>query len=147
MRRGKTRTLERMAASSAGYRIGFAVYWLIFAVLAIFMADNPGYVSHPERVPFPWAWLVFVWAILALLVAGFYCLLWPPAFRRSLWRLPVALVVAVALVATSFFTFVTDMPGLYYVPLYFSFVTMLIIAVISVVTGIRALLKMKSHAL
>lgn len=113
------------------YKIGFAMYWLFFAALAFFAAQNPGYVRHPELVDLPWTGLFFTWAILAALIAGFYLVLKPALIGSSPTRLAVALALSLAMVVASIFTMVTDMPGLYYVPQYFSLLTFLVLLVVS----------------
>jgi hypothetical protein len=116
-----------------------AAYWLVFAGVSIRSAQSPGYVRHPELVAYPWRGLVLMLALLALLVATFYLVLLPPRFRTSYWRLPLALALGAALLTGSILTFATDLPGLYYVPLLFSFLTMLVLLVISASTVIGAL--------
>lgn len=78
-------------------------------------------------------------ALLALLVATFYLILLPPRFRTSYWRLPLALALAAAMLTGSVLTFATDLPGLYYVPSLFSFLTVLVLLIISASTVIGAL--------
>jgi len=113
------------------YKLGFALYWLLFAVLALFAAQNPGFVGNPDLVPFPWFGLFITWAVLAVLVSIFYFILKPAFVRGSASRLGVAFALSVAMVIGSILTMVTDMPGLYYMPHYFSLLTFLILLVIS----------------
>jgi hypothetical protein len=121
------------------YKFAFAAYWLFFAVLSVFAAQNPGYVRHPELAPYPWLFLFAMVAFLALLVVVFYVVLLPPRFRSSYWRLPVALGLGVAMFVASVLTFVTDMPGLFYMPHLFSLITMIFLLAISASTAVGAL--------
>ena len=121
-----------MNKTSPLYKIGFMVYWLLFAMLTVYLGQFPGYVQHPETAPYPWLAVILVCLFLAILLAAFYFLLLPPLFRFSWWRLPASLALGAALLAASLFTFVTDMPGYYYVPHYFSFFTVLFLLVVSV---------------
>jgi hypothetical protein len=121
------------------YKLGFALYWLFFAVLAVFAARNPGFVGHPELVPYPWLGLVVTWAILAVLVAIFYFILKPAFVRGSTSRLRAAFALSLVMTIASILTMVTDMPGLYYLPHYFSLLTFLSLLVISVFRTGRAL--------
>lgn len=121
------------------YKLAFAVYWLLFAIFAIFGAQSPGLVIQPELAPYPWRGLLVMWIFLALAVALFYAILLPPRFRDSYWRLPLALVFGLALFTGSVVTPATDLPGLDYVPLWFSFVTMVMLLVVSASTVVGAL--------
>lgn len=121
------------------FALGFALYWLFFAVLAVFAARNPGFVGHPELVPYPWLGLVVTWAILAALVAIFYSILKPVFMRGSTSRLGAAFALSLVMTMASILTMVTDKFGLYYLPHYFSLLTFLILAVISVFRTGRAL--------
>lgn len=121
------------------YKLGFALYWLFFAVLAVFAARNPGFVGRPELVPYPWFDLVVTWDILAILVAIFYFILKPAFVRGSASRLWAALALSLVMSIASILTMITDMPGLYYLPRYFSLLTFLILLVLSVFRIGRAL--------
>jgi hypothetical protein len=83
------------------YKLAFGAYRFFFAVLSIFTARSPGYVRRPKLAPYPWLALFLMVAFLALLVAVFYAVLLPPRFRTSYWRLPLALVLGVAMVTAS----------------------------------------------
>lgn len=121
------------------YKLGFALYWLFFAVLAVFAARNPGFVGRPELVPYPWFDLVVTWDILAILVAIFYFILKPAFVRGSASRLWAAFALSLVMSIASILTMITDMPGLYYLPRYFSLLTFLILLVLSVFRTGRAL--------
>jgi len=121
------------------YKLGFALYWLVFAVFSVFAARSPGYVRHPELAPFPWLGLVIVWLILAVLVTAFYFILKPASIHRSSLRLGVAFTLSLAMVIGSILTMVTDMPGLYYMPHYFSALTFLVLLIASASSAWQAL--------
>lgn len=106
-------------------KLGFALYWLLFAVIAAFAARSPGYVHHPESVHYPWLGLVLMWAILAGLVAAFHLILRPVLVGSSPARLIAAVALSLAMSVASVLTMVTDMPGLFYVPQWFSLLTCL----------------------
>ena len=134
-----------MNKTSPRYKIGFMVYWLLFAVLAAYLGQFPGHVRHPETVPYPWLAVILVCLLLAILLGAFYFLLLPPLFRFSWWRLPASLALGAALLAASFYTFVTDMPGYYYVLHYFSFFTALLLLVV-LISSIVGFIWRKAHA-
>ena len=129
------------------FKLGFAMYWLFFAALAVLAAKNPGYVHHPELVPFPFVPLVVLWSILALTTATFYFILQPLLFRTSMWRLPCAVALCALLLFLSFqYASFTDLPGLYYVPFYFSCLTMLLLVVVALSTIGRSLYRRAKSA-
>ncbi len=121
------------------YHIGFALYWLVFAVLAVIGGTAPGFVPHPELTPYPWKGVICVSILLAFLVTSFYYILRPPAFRTSWLRLTAALSLGAALLVLSFLTCDTDMPGFYYVPHLFALLTMLVLLVAAGSTIVRRL--------
>jgi len=109
------------------YKLGFVLYWLLFAAFAVSAAKDPGFVRHPELVPFSWLGLFVIWGVLAVLVAIFYAILRPTFVKANFLRLTMALALSTVMVVASALTMVTDMPGLYYIPHYFSMLTFLIL--------------------
>jgi len=120
------------------YKLGFTLYWLLFAVLAIFAAQNPGYVIHPERAPFPWLYLFITFGILAIFVIAYYFIL-KPAGGSSFVRVAIALILSIAMLTACVLTLYTDMDGLYYMPFYFSLLTFLVLFVMFIVRAGRIL--------
>src|SRR5688572_27363146 len=94
----------------------YALYWLVFAVLSVSGAESPGLVLHPEAVRFPWLGLMVMWALLAFGVGALYAILGPSIWKTSWPRFGAALALSGALLVFCMLTFVTDMPGLYYIP-------------------------------
>jgi hypothetical protein len=93
-------------------------------VVTLYYAQYRGLISHPERWRYPWAAVVEVWALLAMLVGVLQLILRPASFHRSWGRVLGALAYSGALLALGIGSVVTDMPGYYYIPAMFSVVTM-----------------------
>jgi hypothetical protein len=117
-------------------RYFLVVYWLLFAAMAADWGQYPGLVLNRELVPYPWKGVGIMWALLGVEVAVLYAILRPVTFRRSWGRLALALLYAGLLVAYGVVTFVTDMPGYYYVPTYFAMATMLGLLVFAFLLGL-----------
>ena len=133
------------------YRIGvrryfLAAYWLLFAVWTTFLGQFPGYVEHPELEPYPWIAVSLTSTLLAVEVTILYWILRPVTFHRSWGRLAFALLYVGSLFVFSAITFVTDMPGYYYVPADFATATLLGLIVFGFVMGLRTLWKRAHHA-
>ena len=122
------------------------IYWLVFAVLAVNWGQYPGLIAGTELPPYPWKGVVITCGVLAVETAILYAILRPVTFHRSWWRLGFALLYGGLLLVVSAFTFVTDMPGYYYVPAYFSAATMLALFMFALVLGLAGLLR-RRHAL
>jgi len=99
-------------------------HWVAFAGLATELAKNPGFVSHSEAVPYPWLGVFEIWSILAIFTAILYAILRPVTFDNSWKRLAGAIAFVAFLLALCIVTFVTDMPGLYYVPGWYAITTL-----------------------
>ena len=91
-------------------RYGLLLLWLAFAPIIAMAARNPGFVSHPEAVPYPWRAALVTWGLLGLESAVLFWLV------RSPRRLPVAFGLALLLLVGSLVATPTDMPGYEYVP-------------------------------
>jgi hypothetical protein len=104
-------------------RYGLIIYWLCFAILTLRAAKYPGLVYHRESVPYPWIGVVTTWIILGAMTSVLYWISRTRKFRYVWQRLAVALVFALILLLFTFLTFVTDMPGYYYVPGQFALAT------------------------
>jgi hypothetical protein len=109
--------LKRLVDFLRGYGLLFS--WLAFGPITANAARNPGYVLHPETVPYPWSAAVMTWGILGLETAVVYLIL------RSPRRLPIALSLVALLFTGSVLTTVTDMAGYYYVPTLYHLVLLL----------------------
>ena len=130
-----------------GRRYFLVAYWLVFAIWAVNWGKYPGFVVNPELAPYPWKAVGVTCGVLAVEVAILYAILRPVTFNRSWGRLGFALLYSACLLVFSAFTFVTDMPGYYYVPAYFSAVTMLALLVFALLLGLTGLLRRSRHAL
>jgi len=130
-----------------GRRYFLVVYWLVFATWAVNWGKYPGLVVSPELAPYPWKAVGVTCGVLAVEVAILYAILRPVTFDRSWGRLGFALLYGACLLVFSAFTFVTDMPGYYYVPAYFSAVTVLALVVLALLLGLAGLLRRGRHAL
>ena len=104
-------------------RYFFMLYWLAFAILSIKAANDPGYVLHPETAAFPWRGLIFTWMLLGVAIGILYIILRSLTLKKPWRRLVIALIFSASLLAICIVTFFTDMPGLYYVPTWFSLIT------------------------
>ena len=126
-------------------RYFLTLYWLFFAALAVYLGQYPGYVLHPELAPYPWEGVLITCIALAIAVAILYAILRPGTFDRSWGRLAIALFYAGLLLLFGAVTFVTDMPGYYYVPAYFAAMTTLILLVRAFVMGATTLWHRARH--
>ena|SRR5689334_7486308 len=127
-------------------RYGLFGYWIVFAALTLYEAQFPGYVLHPEQAPYPWLAILCVWALLAVLVSVLHVILRPKTFQYQWSRVVRVVVFATILLGLAIVSFVTDMPGWYYVPFYFSFVTMVAVLVLALVGSASALWRRIKHA-
>ncbi len=121
-------------------------YWLAFAVFTLYQAQYPGLMLHPEEWRYPWAAVVVVWALLAMLVGVLHVILRPTSFHHSWGRLLGALAFSAVVLVLGFFSVVTDMPGYYYVPAQFSAVTMASMLIFAVFQVISALWRRRKRA-
>ena len=82
----------------------YTLYWLLFAIIRVQLAGDPGFVLHRARVPFPWIGLMVMWLFLAgatfalarALRRGVQLVSWP----RLAWVTGVFGLLAVASMAT-----------------------------------------------
>lgn len=121
-------------------------YWALFAAFTLYAAQFPGYVRHPEDEPYPWIAVFLVWILLALLLGILYAIVRPGTFQYQWGRIVGALGYTSLLCGTGLALFVTDMPGYYYVPAVFSFVTMIGVLALALVGAVTALLRWTKHA-
>lgn len=91
------------------------------------LAKNPGFVLHPESAPYPWLGVFEIWGILAIFTVILYAILRPATFDNSWKRLAGAVAFVALLLAFCIATFVTDMPGLFYVPTWYAMTTFAIL--------------------
>ena len=119
-------------------RYGLAVYWLLFALYTSDAARYSGYVAHRQTASYPWTGLVATWVELAFEVALLRWILRPRTFDRSWGRLAAALAVYAVLAELSAGTFVTDLPGYYYVPGQFHMLTFVGLFILMLVTAARS---------
>ena len=143
----QTKTLKRMNVRLLGRRYFLVAYWLVLVTWAANWGKYPGLVVNPELAPYPWKAVGVTCGVLAVEVAILYAILRPVTFDRSWSRLGFALLYGVCLLTFSAFTFVTDMPGYYYVPAYFSAITVLALLVFALLLGLAGLLRGSRHAL
>jgi hypothetical protein len=127
-------------------RYFLVAYWLVFAIWTVNWGKYPGLVLNPELTPYPWKAVGVTCGVLAIEVAILYAILRPVTFDRSWGRLGFALLFGACLLAFSALTFFTDMPGYYYVPAYFSVITMLALLLFTLLLGLAGLLR-RRHAL
>jgi hypothetical protein len=107
-------------------------WWILFAAETLRAGHHPGFVMHPEQVPYPWGAVFTVWLILGVEVAVLHAIL-RPRLDQPWRRLGIAIVLVGGLAALSLFTLVTDMPGYYYVPGIFHFLTFIVLVTIAAV--------------
>lgn len=128
-----------MAAAALLRRYGLLVHWLLFALLTLRAARDPGLVPEGAEVPYPWRGVAVTWAILALFSGALQLILRPRTFRRSWGRLLGALAFSLALLLGTVATTVTDLPGHAYVPAAYAFVTFAALALTTLGLLLRAL--------
>jgi hypothetical protein len=138
-------TLGLMKYGVLARRYFLGAYWLLFVGLAVDWGQYPGYVPNPELQPYPWKAVALSCAFLAVAVAVLYAILRPVTFHRSWGRLGFALLYAAVLFVVGAATFVTDQPGYYYVPAYFSAATLLGLIVFAVFLGASTLWQRTRH--
>ena len=100
------------------------LYWLAFVWLGIERAHNPGYVMHPETVPYPVRDVVVVSVFLGLLVAALGLFLRMPTSWNRWARVAFRAAYVLLLVFLLMMGMVTDMPGIVYVPPIFALATL-----------------------
>jgi hypothetical protein len=118
-------------------RYGLVLYWLAFAVYTLDAARNPGLLLPGAPAPYPWRGVLATWLALAVLTGGLHAILRPRTFHRSWARLAWALAYSIVLLAASFVTFVTDLPGFFYVPGMFALITPLALLLLSATLAFR----------
>lgn len=115
---------------------GMTAYWTLFAGLAVRQAQFPGLVLEPVPQPYPWRGVFLIWAVLAIETALLYLLVRPIAINLPWKRLLALFGYCISLVMVSALTFVTDMPGHYYVPSMFASLTFLAVGTIVVAKAV-----------
>ena len=146
MRRGTTRTLGSMQATSLIRRYCLLAYWLLFAGVTVHQAQYPGLMLHPEEWEYPWRAVLVLWGLLAILIGGLYLIIRPRTYHHSWGRLVGGLVYAAVLLTLGMASVVTDMPGYYYVFAQFSLVTMGVMLLFAVIQIVGAVWRRWTHA-
>jgi hypothetical protein len=134
-----------MKYSAVARRYFLGAYWLVFVGLAVDWGQYPGYVLNPEQQPYPWKAVALICGLVAVAIAILYAILRPVTFHRSWGRLGFALLYAGALFVVGAATFVTDQPGYYYVPAFFSAATLLGLVAFAVLLGASTLCQRARH--
>ncbi len=127
-------------------KYSFIAYWAAFAVYTLDQAQLPGLVAYPEQWTYPWKAVFVVWGLIGILVCIFYLILRPKSFHWSWGRLFLALFLGVVLLGCGIASIVTDMPGYYYVPAMFSFVTMVLLVLFALTLAIARVFGSRNHA-
>jgi hypothetical protein len=117
----------------------FLGYWLAFVWLAINGGIYPGLVADPADWPYPFTSVIIIASLVGIALLVLYAILAPASPTRSLRRLGVAIAYMASLATVAFFMFVTDMPGHFYVPHAFAFLTLLLLLIWSGAMGVGAL--------
>jgi hypothetical protein len=102
-------------------------YWLAFAAFTLDAARNPGFVMHPEEVPYPWGAALTTVALLGVQTAALNAVLMPLRTTRSWRRVAGASALAFLFALLSVVTAVTDMPGYYYAPELFALTNLFVV--------------------
>lgn len=105
------------------------VYWLAFVWVAIGAGHDPGFVMHPEAIPYPVVGVVVLCVVLAMLVALLGLVLRPPTTWRRWPRIALRTSYVFLLMVLMLPAGVTDLPGITYVPARFSMATLLVLSV------------------
>jgi len=107
-------------------------YWLAFAAFTLDAARNPGFVMHPDEVPYPWGAALITVALLGGQTAALNATLMPLRTTRSWRRVAGASALAFLFALLSIATMVTDMPGYYYAPRLFALTNLFVVPLIGV---------------
>jgi hypothetical protein len=119
----------------------------MFALITLQQAQYPGFLIDREQWRYPWRGVIEMWALLAILVGVLHVILRPATFQHSWGRLLGALLYAtVLLLGLGPASLATDMPGYYYVPAWFSIVTMVGMLTLALVEVVGALWRRRRHA-
>lgn len=118
-------------------RYWLLLLWLGFAPITAEAARHPGFVPHPETVPYPWRAALETWGILGIESAAFYLIL---RLRRGI---PIAFGIALLLLIASVLTMVTDMPGYSYVPAQYH---LGLVAILGITWAARAVIHRANHS-
>lgn len=108
-------------------RYGWVGYWLVFAALTLDVARNPGFVPHPEAVPYPWVPALVTVALLGVQAAGLNATLRPLSTTRSWRRVAAASGLALVFALLTLASLATDMPGYEYPPKLFALANVLVV--------------------
>ena len=119
------------------------LYWAGFAALVLEGGRNPGFVTHPEQITYPWLRVIAETIVLAVLTMWLGRLLHRPSpRRRNRWLESTAFVATLVFLASPIL--VTDQAGDAYAVAYFSTVTLLLVLIRSVRHVTRARLRSSS---
>jgi hypothetical protein len=135
-----------MNLRSALRRYGLGLYWAACALFTIHQGQYPGLMLHPEEWRYPSGAVAVVIVLLAVLVLGLHLILRPTTYDRSWGRLLGAIGYSAILVALSFLTVATDLPGYSYVPAQFALLTFVSVCVFAVGQLVGLLWRKWCHA-
>jgi len=119
------------------WRLGWLTYWFAFSVFTLLAARRPGFVPHPESVPYPWAAALIMCGFLGLQTAALSSVLSPLRERRSWRRVVGASVLALLFGLAGTATFVSDMPGYFAGPLLFAATNVIVVPIIALALATR----------
>ncbi len=127
-----------------------ALYWLAFACLAVYGAQDSGYLVPRYRPlpPFPWTGVVVAWLVLAAQVTALHYFISRRAHARS-WarRLRDAWLYAFLLTIVVVLMLPTDMPGIVVATASFAPCTLILLSAIAVAMGVHQGFKQVRHVL
>jgi hypothetical protein len=113
--------------------------WAICAAITLPAARNPGFVPHPEAVPYPWRDVVLTWIILALEAMVLRAILHPAGPGRRWIRVLASLAGLGILLLGILQLGLTDLPGYSYVPGLFAVLGSLLVILFGLVQGVMRL--------
>jgi hypothetical protein len=137
---------ETISRPSLIRRYGWVVYWLAFAAYTLNAARNPGFVRHPEAVPYPWTQAVLTCALLGIETASLNAVLRPLGNSPSVRRVVAASALAVLFALFSVVTLVTDMPGYYYAPRVFAIVNVVVVPLVGTGLMLKSVFSRRSRS-
>jgi len=122
-------------------RFGWIAYWLAFVVYTLDAARDPGLVTNPESVSYPWPAALFTCLLFGLQTAALNATLRPLSPTPSWQRVVGASGLALLFAALSLLTTVTDMPGYYYSPGLFALTNVIVVPLVGIILVSRSSAK------
>jgi hypothetical protein len=126
---------RRPSARAADFAV--AGLWAICAITTLPAARNPGFVAHPETVPYPWGAVVGTCIVLTLEALVLRAVL-RPARPGRLWLRVLASVAGLAVLLLGVLQLgMTDLPWDSYMPGLFAVLGALLVVAFGLARGVK----------